>query len=101
MKHVRPLTKRKDMLVLQMDKVKAAGVMDIQEYKDTIKVMLVDEGLYNRLKYDPTRGYKEMLVALLTGLKDQGKISLDQYRGHYPTLAWCLICMALQRSQKR
>ena len=34
---------------------------------------------------DPTRGYKSNPVAFLTGFKDQGKITLDQYRDLYPT----------------
>ena len=48
--------------------------------------MLGDKRVSKRLKHDPTRGYKEKLVTLLTGLKDQGKITLDQYRDLYPTL---------------
>ena len=54
-------------------------------FKDKMKAMLADERVYKKLKLDPPRGYKKKPVALLTGLKDQGKISLDQYRDLYPT----------------
>ena len=66
-KQISSLAKRKDLLVLP----------DTQEYKDKIKVILADERVYKKLKCDPTREYKGKLVALFTGLKDQGKISMD------------------------
>ena len=47
--------------------------------------MLSDERVYKKLKKDPTRGYKEKLVALHTGLKDENKISWSQYRDLYTT----------------
>ena len=59
--------------------------MDTQEYKDKFKTMLADECVYKKLKRDPNRGYKQKLVALCTGLKDQDKITLHQYRDLYPT----------------
>ena len=40
--------------------------------------MLADERVYKKLKCAPTIGQKETVVALLTGMKDQGRISLDQ-----------------------
>ena len=52
-------------------------LMDMQEYNDKIKAMLAYECVYKSLKCDPARGYKEMLVALLTGLKVRGTITLD------------------------
>ena len=51
---------------------------------EKIKVMLSDERVNNKLKRDLTRGYKEKLVALLMGLKDQEKISWSQYQELYP-----------------
>ena len=72
------MAKRKDPLVLPADTGMSAAVMDTQEYKDKIKAMLADERVYKRLKCDLTRGYNEKLVALLTGLKNQVKISLEQ-----------------------
>ena len=47
------LSKRKDLLVLPVDKGKVAVVMDTQEYKDRIKAMLTDERVYKRLKCGP------------------------------------------------
>ena len=49
------------MLVLPVGKGKAAVVMNTQEYKDKIKAMLADERVYQKLKRDPIRGYKEKL----------------------------------------
>ena len=72
-------------MVLLANKDKAAVVIDTQKYKDKIKAMLADEKVYKRLKRDPTIGCKDKLQALLTGLKDQGKITLDQFRDLYPT----------------
>ena len=71
------MKKMKGLLVLLVDTGKAVVVMDTQAYKDNIKAMSADEREYKRLKYDPTRGYKEKLVATLTSLKNQGKSSLD------------------------
>ena len=62
------------MLVLPADKGKAAVIMDTEEYIDKIRVMLSDERVYKKLKRDPTHGYKEKLMNLLTGLKDKNNI---------------------------
>ena len=85
-KQIRSLAKRKDLLVFLADMGKAVVMMDTQEYKDKIKAVLTNERVYKRLKHDPTGGYKEKLIDLITGFKDQGKIFLDQYRDLYPTL---------------
>ena len=74
-KMIQSLAKRKDQLDLPADKGKAAVIMDTEKYMDTIRVMLSDESIYKKLKKDPTHRYKEKLVALLTGMKDQNKIS--------------------------
>ena len=58
--------------------------MDTDEYMDKINVMLSDLRIYKKLRRDPTCGYKEKLMALLTGLKDQNKISQHQYRDLCP-----------------
>ena len=44
------------MLVLPADNGKAAVIMDTEEYKEKIRVMLSDESVYKKLKRDPTRG---------------------------------------------
>ena len=53
--------------------------MDSTEYKDKIKLMLTDERVYQKLKKDPTQGYKRWMVSLLTQLKNKDKIMQDQY----------------------
>ena len=47
--------------------------------------MLSDEKTYEQLKKDPTASYKRKLVAILTRLKDEGKLSDELYSRLYPT----------------
>ena len=47
--------------------------------------MLSDEKKYEKLKKDPTAIYKRKLVAILTRLKGEGKLSDDVYSRLYPT----------------
>ena len=49
--------------------------------------MLQDARVYEseKVKKDQTAKYKERLVSLLSELKEQGKITLEQYRDLYPT----------------
>ena len=51
---------------------------------EKIRLMLSDERVYKKLRKDFTRGYKETLVALLTGQRDDNKISGSQYHDLYP-----------------
>ena len=78
-KMIPSLAKRKDLLIMPADKCKVAVIMDKEEYMNKIKVMLSDERMYKKLKKNPTCGYKEILVALLTSLKDENKTSWSQY----------------------
>ena len=45
--------------------------------------MLSDGKTYEQLKNDPTASYKRKLVAILTRLKDEGKLSDDLYSRLY------------------
>ena len=67
------------MLVLPADKSKAAVIMDTEEYMEKIREMLSEERVYKKFKRDVTCGYKEKLVTILVGLKDENKISWSQY----------------------
>ncbi|XP_069114482.1 uncharacterized protein [Argopecten irradians] len=53
-------------------------------YQETIGVLLSDENTYNLLKKDHTARYTNKLVQLLRSLKDQGLLTIDQYRYLYP-----------------
>ena len=72
-------------MILPADKGKATVIMDTQEYKDKVNRMLSDKKTYEPLKKDPTDTYRRKLIALLKPLKEQGKLSKQQYENLYPT----------------
>jgi len=64
--------------------------------------MLSDGKTYEQLKNDPTASYKRKLVAILTRLKDEGKLSDELYSRLY-TLRQrrFLNCTAFLKSTKK
>ena len=82
---LKELSNSKDITILPADKGKATVVLDTTDYEGKVKLMLSDERTYVKLKKDPTAGYKRKLVSLLTGFKNDDKISEGQYRHLYPT----------------
>ena len=63
--------------------------------------MLSDEKTYEQLKKDPTASYKRKLVAILTRLKDEGKLSDELYSRFYHTSEKILNCTAFLKSIKK
>ncbi len=84
-KALKSLAKNKDILILPADKGKATVVIDAQVYKDKVSEMLSDTKTYERLPKDPTDTYRRKLIALLKPLKEQGKLTKQQYDYLYPT----------------
>jgi len=89
-----PLEERKALLelkrdpsvmVLPADKGRATVVMDKSEYEEKVLAMLGEEKTYEKLKKDPTPIYKRKLVAILSRLKEEEKISSELHAHLYPT----------------
>jgi hypothetical protein len=59
--------------------------MDAGEYEEKLNDMLSDERTYEQLDSDPTQRYKRELVAILTRLKKEDKITRSQYDLLFPT----------------
>jgi len=79
------LRKNNSITIIPADKGRATVVMVKSEYDGKVTAMLQDEKTYEKLKSDPTSGYKRKLVAILTRLKNEEKLSKSQYDGLYPT----------------
>ena len=79
------LSKNKEIMCLPADKGRVAVVMNTSEYKTKIAAILSDENTYRKLKSNPTRKYKEKLVALLQDLRDSKVITGVKYLQLYPT----------------
>jgi len=58
--------------------------MDTEDYESKVKEMLDDKRTYEVVKSDPTPKYKE-LVGKLSKLKQEGKITQEDYDLLYPT----------------
>ena len=67
------------------DKGKATVILDKAEYEDKVTTMLSDARTYRPLNKDPTPRFKSKLIAILTRLKDEKKITPAQYHHLYPT----------------
>ena len=70
---------------------RATVILDKVEYDEKVRQMLSDEKTYEKLKRakrtqkDPTPIYQKKLVAILSKLKDQGKLSSELYSHLCPT----------------
>ncbi len=82
---VQELKKDDSILILPADKGKATVLMDVSEYEEKIHAMLSDERTYELLPSDPTARYKRDLVAILSRLKKENKITEQQYHQLFPT----------------
>ena len=67
------------------DKGKATVIMDTGEYEHKVKTMLSDDKTYEKLNKDPTPKYKRKLVSIIKKLKEEDKITDEQYKYLYPT----------------
>ncbi|XP_072037656.1 uncharacterized protein [Amphiura filiformis] len=84
-KAIKDLKKVEDIIILPADKGKSTVVLDKAEYEEKVTTMLGDKKTYEELPADPTQRYKRKLVAKLTGLKKEGKITELKYKQLYPT----------------
>ena len=60
-------------------------VMDTDEYEQNVATVLSEDITYEKLKKDPTQKYKRQLVSIIRKLKEDGKITEEQYKHLYPT----------------
>ena len=60
-------------------------IMDTQDYKQKVNLMLSDTKTYEILDRDPTDQYKRKLIAILKPIKEQGKLTKQEYDRLYPT----------------
>ena len=60
-------------------------VMDTGEYEQKVTTVLSDHKTYDKLKKDPTQKYKRQLVSIIRKLKEDDKITEEQYKYLYPT----------------
>ena len=78
------LAKNRDITILPADKGKATVIMDTAEYESKVKEMLGDRRIYEVLQSDPTLKYKKDLISKLSKLKQEGKITEQDYEWLYP-----------------
>ena len=79
------LRKEKSVMILPADKGKATVIMDTGEYEQKVKTMLSHDKTYEKLNKDPTPKYKTKLVSIIKKLKEEDKITDEQYKYLYPT----------------
>jgi len=73
-------------MILPADKGRATVVLDKAESEENVLHYVIRwKKAYEKLKKDPTAIYKRKLVAILTRLKGEGKLSDDVYSRLYPT----------------
>jgi len=84
-KAVSDLIRNPSVMILPADKGRATVVLDKAEYEEKVLRILSDGKTYEQLKKDQTASYKRKLVAILTKLKDEGKLSDELYSRLYPT----------------
>ena len=77
--------KNETTIILPADKGRATVVMDKTQYEKKVREILDNEKTYSQLKWDPTAKYKIKLIAILTRLKREGKITEQQYFYLYPS----------------
>ncbi|XP_072050056.1 uncharacterized protein [Amphiura filiformis] len=84
-KAINVLKKEGSIVILPADKGKATVVLDKQEYSEKAEILLSDKKTYEELPSDPTQKYKRKLVAILTRLTNEEKITKTKYKQLYPT----------------
>ena len=72
-------------MILSADKGKATVIMDTAEYEQKVTTVLSDDKTYEKLKKDPTQKYKRQLVSIIRKLKEDDKITEEQYKCLCPT----------------
>jgi len=79
------LRKDSEIQILPADKGRATVIMEKGDYERKVQAMLEDGKTYAKIDKDPTHQYKRKLVAILTRLKGEGKLSEKEYKEFYPT----------------
>ena len=83
---VSQLQKLKEVLILPADKGRATVLLDKSEYESKMNEMLSDTQTYEVLNKDPSKRYRDKLIAILKRLHyTEKKIDHDQYNELYPT----------------
>ena len=82
---LKEIQENKDIMILPADKGRATVILDKAEYEQKMEAMLSDRRTYEVLKKDPSKKYKDKLVAILQRLQEENKISEEQYKDLYPT----------------
>ena len=77
--------KEKSIMIIPADKGKASLIMDTDEYEQKVITLLSDDKTYEKLNKGPTPKYKRMLVSIIKKLKEENKITDEQYTYLYPT----------------
>jgi len=94
------LRKEKSVMILPADKGKATVIMDTGDYEQKVKTMLSDDKTYEKLNKDPTPKYKRKLMSIIEKLKEEDKITDEQYKYLYPNLQQRMYqeCIVLPKS---
>ncbi|XP_072043129.1 uncharacterized protein [Amphiura filiformis] len=82
---VKDLKKEDSIIILPADKGRATVILDKDEYNEKVNNLLGDTKTYEELSSDPTQKYKRKLVAILTRLNEEDKITFGKYKQLYPT----------------
>ena len=79
------LKKNQNVMVLAADKGRATVLMNTVDYKNKIMDLLNDTNIYERLKKDPTKSYKDKFINILRKWKTEKTITDTIYHKIYPT----------------
>ncbi len=82
---IKDLKNAEEIIILPADKGKSTVVLDRNDYVEKVNTMLVDTKTYEDLPSDPTPKYKRKLIATLTDLKKEGKITEAKCKELCPT----------------
>ncbi|XP_072022387.1 uncharacterized protein [Amphiura filiformis] len=82
---VKDLKKEDSIIILPADKGRATVILDKDEYNEKVNNLLGDTKTYEELPSDPTQKYKRKLLAILSRLNEEDKITFGKYKQLYPT----------------
>ena len=83
---LRNLRSDESIQILPADKGRCTVILDKEEYHQKCLTLLSDTKTYKRLgKRNPTSGYKDKLVEILTLIQTEGQIDQKEYFSVYPT----------------
>ena len=86
---LKELKQNEDIMILPADKGMATVILDKDTYKQKMDTMLSDRRTYEILQKDPSGKYRNKLIAILQRLRNEEKITKDQYNHFsYPSDVW-------------